>query len=235
VLGTPLLGLVGTLGCQALCAYIGAMAVTERTSAASLAAVTAELAEMERRREALTAALVRWPAPWPRWRRLVQSVRWFAALEAALLVLLSLPGLFAGELTSGLIWGYAITLGSSLALAAHQPAAVGALAARRRDRRRDVAVQVATVVVMIPILILVLKLADDTSAVDAVALDPWMVVPMLVSLAALLVVYTLAERLGCFLPTRIAALDRRIERLQRSQSLAKELLEKTVDPDEIQR
>lgn len=40
VLGTPILGIVGSLGVQVLCAYTAVMAVTEQTSATSHEAIT---------------------------------------------------------------------------------------------------------------------------------------------------------------------------------------------------
>ncbi|MCL1880455.1 MAG: hypothetical protein FWF71_07615 [Actinomycetia bacterium] len=78
---------------------------------------------------------------------------------------------------------------------------------------------------MIPVLILATNLLYHSDALDAVAFEAWALLPLAVTVAVYAWISAFTERLALFVPTRITALDREIDRLGRQQTLAQELID----------
>jgi hypothetical protein len=223
---TVVLGLIGPLGVQILCSHTAALAMTDRTAAASYEAATAALAELGRRREALAAVERGWPRPWPWWRRPTQSRGWLLAVEAVVLVAASLPGLIMAGGSSRFLWGALIILGLSLLIVLSQHTAIPGLGLKQTSRARDRAVTVGGFVFAVPFAVLAAELANQ--AADAgpdVALSAWSGLPLLIAFGGLLWIMGQTPGHDYFAAARGAAMDRQLERLERAQRQAKELME----------
>ena len=221
-LSTPILGVIGPLGVQLLCAYTAALAVTERTSAASYESITAELTQLEVRREALVGKLGQWPTPWPWWRRLSQSSAQMVTLGTAMVLVVSAMAIVGGGTSGGFLRGLAIYTGVALVLVALLSVGVGSIATTTRTR--SAWTQVATAIVIVPIVVLTLNLISNSNT-SAVAVNGWTLLPLLPVLGIEAWVILFTDKRDLFVPPRIAALDRQIRRLGRSQRAAKDLME----------
>jgi hypothetical protein len=237
---TPLLGLIGPLGVQILCAHTAALAMTDRTTAASCGVISEALVKLNERRVALQTAEQNWPHPWPWWRRLVQSRAWLLLGEMIVLVAAAIPSLVAAGQSIRFWWGALIALGMSLLIGLLQPLIIPNLdlrldlqpASRTPElviggvtvRMSELVSGGVSVVIAIPCVVLASELVNQADVWSAVAFNVWSGLPLLIALGCLLWFVGLTPRRKYFLVARRAAMDRQLERLERSQRQAQELM-----------
>jgi hypothetical protein len=226
VLGTPVLGILIPLACQILCAYCAAMAVTQRTSTTAYEAYTARIEELEERRSTLMRTLERRPIPVSWWVRFMDT-SWGAITMAALLVFVSLvPALTFGEMDLDSFQTLVVVTPFAVLL----PIPMFVVGGATRVKRSAITVSwmVVMILLMIPGGILGAAIGTDgeTSTFDSDGFI-WLlwVLPFVVGFVVIFSSPILAERFGWLIPTRIAALDKEISRLERIRSQEKQLID----------